>query len=118
MTGSCMCKRQKSGQKSRSKGSKRVSLRDAALALVKRRKRTMTGISLAEEEGDLIHQDLLKGGRDEIRKERGADILVQVRDRIDIKIGRGGRPHLHILLLHQATAVNHKTQRNHQIWND
>ena len=96
----------------------RGSRRDAALAPVKRRKRTMTGISLAEEEGDLIHQDLLKGGRDEIRKERGADILVQVRDRIDTKIGRGGRPHLHHLLLHQATAVNHKTQRNHQIWND
>jgi hypothetical protein len=77
MTESCMCKRQRSGQKSRSKGSKRGSRRDAALALVKRRKRTMTDISLAEVEGDLTLQDLLREGREEIREERGADLLVQ-----------------------------------------
>jgi hypothetical protein len=113
-----MCKRQRSDQKSRSKGCRRGSLIDAALALVKRRKRRMTDISLAEVEGDLILQDLLKGGREEIRKGRGADIHTLVRDRIDTKTGRGGHPHHPLLLRHQAAAINHKTQRNHQIWND
>jgi hypothetical protein len=78
----------------------------------------MTDISLAEGEGDLVLQDLLKGGREEIRKGRGADPLVQVRDRIDTKTGREGRHHRLLLLPHQAAAINHKTQRNHQIWND
>lgn len=118
MTESCMCKRQRSGRKLRSKGCKRGGRRDAALALVRRKKRTITGISLAEAEGDLVLQGLLKGGREEIRKGKGTDLLVQGRDRIDTKTGRGGHPHRPLLLYHQATAINHKTQRNHQIWND
>ena len=74
MTESCMCKRQRSGQKSRSKGSKResTSRRDAALALENSKKTKTTDItsSLAEEIEDLILQgDLLKEGNDEIRKE-------------------------------------------------
>jgi hypothetical protein len=113
-----MCRRQRSGQKSRSKGCKRGSRRDAALAPVKRRKRKMTDISLAEVLGDLTLPDLLREGREEIREERGADLLVQLRDRIDTKTGRGGRHNLPLLLHHLVTALNHKIQRNHQIWND
>jgi hypothetical protein len=112
-----MCKRQRSGRKSRSKGSKRENQRGAALDLVKRKKRT-TDISLAEEEGDLTLQGLLKEGKEEIRKERGADLLIQSRERKDTKIGRGGHPHLPLLLHHLATVLNHKIRRNHQIWND
>ena len=118
MTESCTCKRLRSGLKSRSKECKRGILRgDAALALVKRRKIKITAsISLAEAEGDLARQqDLLEGG---VRKERGADLLVQLRGRTDLKIGRGDRLHLPLLLHHQATVLNHKTLRNHQIWND